>query len=228
MRARTPRAIRRRGPVAPRIPPNLSRHTQTRPTDISTDPTPYPPLVETRPRGGPKWGVRGGPKMGVPGGPPREKKFQIVPTGRVIKYPKKCALFCPPRCAAPPGGPPDGGSQGGSQYYKIIPFWPENGQIWARAPGGEISPPGAPRGPPGRGAPAGPPRPPGGAPRGGPPGGSRRGSKMGSQKGVPKGGPKWGPDRAQLGPNGDRHRSCPQTGDGLSSVAKWPVKRPER
>merc|ERR1711951_297886 len=54
---------------------------------------------------------------------------------------------------------------------------------------------------------------------GGPPGGGPGGGpKRGSQKGVPKG----GPDRAQLGPNGDRHRSCPQTGDGLSSVAKWP------
>ena len=188
MRARTPRAIRRRGPVAPRIPPNRSRHTQTRPSDISTDPTPYPPLVETRPWGGPKWGVRGGPKMGVPGGPPGGKKFQIVPTGRVIKYPKKCALFCPPRSAAPPGGHPNGGPQGGSQYYKIIPFWPENGQIWARAPGGEISPPGAPRGPRGGGAPRAP-RPPGGPPRGAPPGGP----KMGVPGGVPKGGPKWGP-----------------------------------
>ena len=29
------------------------------------------------------------------------KVSHFVPTGRVIKYPKKCALFCPPR----PGGP---------------------------------------------------------------------------------------------------------------------------
>ena len=152
MRARTPRAIRRRGPVAPRIPPNLSRHTQTRPTDISTDPTPYPPLVETRPRGGPKWGVRGGPKMGVPGGPPREKKFQIVPTGRVIKYPKKCALFAPPARGGPRGGPrgPPG-----------------------RAPG----PPGTP--PPGRGVPRGPPGEPSRAPRGW--GGARKCPRPSSQ-----------------------------------------------
>ena len=47
----------------------------------------------------PKW-----PKMGVFRDP--EKGGQTVPTGRVIKYPKKCALF------APPGNPPRGGVPG--------------------------------------------------------------------------------------------------------------------
>ena len=62
MRARTPRAIRRRGPVAPRIPPNLSRHTQARPPAISTDPHTIPTPIY-RP-------VPGGPKKGGPGGGP--------------------------------------------------------------------------------------------------------------------------------------------------------------
>ena len=35
-----------------------------------------------------------------------EKSQIFVPTGRVIKYPKKCALFCPP--GGPPRGPPWG------------------------------------------------------------------------------------------------------------------------
>ena len=187
MRARTPRAIRRRGPVAPRIPPNLSRHTQTRPSDISTDPTPYPPLVETRPGGGPKWGVRGGPKMGVPGGPPGGKKFQIVPTGRVIKYPKKCALFCPPRCAAPPGGRPNGGPQGGLSNTNKYGFGPETAKFGPVRPGAKFRPPGRPGAPRGGGAPRAP-APPGGPPRGGPPGGVPEGGP----EGVPKGGPKWG------------------------------------
>ena len=47
-------------------------------------------------------GEGGGPR----GGPPRggEKGAQTVPTGRVIKYPPKCALFRPP--GGPPRGPP--------------------------------------------------------------------------------------------------------------------------
>ena len=40
------------------------------------------------------------PKLSQNGGV--EKVAQTVPTGRVIKYPKKCALFCPP--GDPPGG----------------------------------------------------------------------------------------------------------------------------
>ena len=85
------------------------------------------------PRGGPKTPLFGGSPGGVPrggpggapGGPPgrgREisappdfaQKFipgrilyhLCVPTGRVIKYPRKCALFCPP--GGPPGTPPGG------------------------------------------------------------------------------------------------------------------------
>ena len=62
------------------------------------------------PRGGP-----GAPPGGAPGGQksgfltkiqirPLKKMYRnSVPTGRIIKYPKKCALFCPP---GPPGGPP--------------------------------------------------------------------------------------------------------------------------
>ena len=192
MRARTPRAIRRRGPVAPRIPPNLSRHTQTRPTDISTDPTPYPPLVETCPGGAPTGGS-GGAQNGGPGGAPRgEKNFKLSRLGELLNTQKNVHFFAPP-LRGPPRGAPQRGAPGGSQYYKIIPFWPGNGQIWARAPGGEISPPGAPRGPPGPGGPPGPRPPRGGPPGGAPRGGSRRGVRRGSQKGVPKGGPQWGP-----------------------------------
>ena len=40
------------------------------------------------------------PKLSQNGGV--EKVSQTVPTGRVIKYPKKCALFSPP---GGPGGP---------------------------------------------------------------------------------------------------------------------------
>ena len=62
----------------------------------------------------------GGVPGGVPGGAPGGQKSGFltkirirslkkmyrnsVPTGRIIKYPKKCALFCPP---GPPGTPPD-------------------------------------------------------------------------------------------------------------------------
>ena len=110
--------------------------------------------------------------------------------------------FLPPRSAAPPGGHPNGGPQGGSQYYKIIPFWPENGQIWARAPGGEISPPGAPRGPRGGGAPPrARPRP--GPPRPGPPREGGLGQVQGGMDRGPFGGrfgtPKWTPKNPVFG-----------------------------
>jgi len=145
----------------------------------------------------------GPPNWGPPGGPPRGKKNQIfVPTGRVIKYPKKCALFCPPGGPAPrgPGGPLGGTPPGDPlSNINIIYIWPQ--------PGG---PGGVPGGPPGgpRGAPGGPRA--GGAPGGprgeifpppgrGPPGGPRRGVPEGSPEGYPA----WAPDWPML-------RSLPQ------------------
>ena len=125
----------------------------------------------------------GPPNWGPPGGPPRGKKIQIfVPTGRVIKYPKKCALFCPPGGPAPrgPGGPPGGTPPGDPlSNINIIYIWPQ--------PGG---PGGVPGGPPGgpRGAPGGPRA--GGGP-GGPPGGNfpppGPGAPGGPRRGVPEG-----------------------------------------
>ena len=87
--------------------------------------------------------------MGVPGGP--EKRDQTVPTGRVIKYPKKCALFCPPGGRAP-GGPPGGlfPYRGNTPpgTYKMIG---KKAQKWPF-----LGPPGGPGGGPG-GAPGAPP-----------------------------------------------------------------------
>ena len=82
------------------------------------------------------------PKTGPKSGP--EKRAQTVPTGRVIKYPKKCALFCPARAgpgggrATPPGHPPGGVKKAPSQtphfggsivaiYVCSIPGRPKNG-----------------------------------------------------------------------------------------------------
>jgi len=139
----------------------------------------------------------GPPNWGPPGGPPRGKKNQIfVPTGRVIKYPKKCALFCPPGGPAPrgPGGPPGGTPPGDPlSNINIIYIWPQ--------PGG---PGGVPGGPPGgpRGAPGGPRA--GGAP-GGPRGeifppraGGPRGAPEGGPGGVPGGVPSLGPRLANV------------------------------
>ena len=79
-----------------------------------------------------------------------------VPTGRVIKYPRKCALFCPPR--GPPGTPLQGGSQGTPQNtpfpilttnkraQKGVPKRPSPG-----GPGGPRGGAGGARAPPGRG-----------------------------------------------------------------------------
>ena len=78
------------------------------------------------PRGGPGGAPRGPPgaprapgaKSGEFSGPPLSKPFQkkslSVPTGRVIKYPKKCAKF------GPPGGPPPGGVPGGGPGTPIL------------------------------------------------------------------------------------------------------------
>jgi len=137
----------------------------------------------------------GPPNWGPPGGPPRGKKNQIfVPTGRVIKYPKKCALFCPPGGPAPrgPGGPPGGTPPGDPlSNINIIYIWPQPGGPGG-VPGG---PPGGPRGAPGGpragGAPGGPRGgnfpPPGRGPPGGPGGGSRRGPRRGTQPGPQTG-----------------------------------------
>jgi len=154
----------------------------------------------------------GPPNWGPPGGPPRGKKNQIfVPTGRVIKYPKKCALFCPPGGPAPrgPGGPPGGTPPGDPlSNINIIYIWPQPGGPGG-VPGG---PPGGPRGAPGGpragGAPGGPRGeifpPPGRGPPGGPGGGVPEGS--------PEGYPAWAPDWPML-------RSLPQVRT-LPSVAQ--------
>ena len=77
-------------------------------------PTPENPENGGSPRGAENREIPENPE--IPRNPPPQKicKFSgalkdnrarkvshFVPTGRVIKYPKKCALFCPPR----PGGP---------------------------------------------------------------------------------------------------------------------------
>ena len=54
--------------------------------------------------GGAPGGPRGGGNFGNFEGPLGQISNHCVPTGRVIKYPRKCALF-PPR-GAPRGGPP--------------------------------------------------------------------------------------------------------------------------
>ena len=139
----------------------------------------------------------GGPQGGVPGGPKKggkKKCPKTVPTGRIIKYPKKCALFGPP--GGPPG-PPQGGPKGHpfpwELFYpfsiklflycpRIGPFWPILGPpfwapFWGPPEGGPGGARGGPGGPPGnfRKFSPGP-----GAPRGGPGGGSRRGVHLGS------------------------------------------------
>ena len=58
--------------------------------------------------------------MGGSRGP--EKRRQTVPTGRVIKYPKKCALF------AHPGTPPGG----------VAPGTPKCTQFWTHSGGHQI------------------------------------------------------------------------------------------
>ena len=138
------------------------------------------------PYGWPNWGAqKRGPK----------KRPKTVPTGRVIKYPKKCALFGPP---GPPGGPrgatahPGGTPPGPPISYSFVHILGQKGVQkgpFSGAPKkGPPGPPGGPPGAPGRGAGNFPPgKFPG--PRGGPPGGPpRRGSR-----GVPMGWPFWHP-----------------------------------
>ena len=140
----------------------------------------------------------GGPQGGVPGGPKKggkKKCPKTVPTGRIIKYPKKCALFGPP--GGPPG-PPQGGPKGHpfpwELFYpfsiklflycpRIGPFWPILGPpfwapFWGPPEGGPGGARGGPGGPPGnfRKFSPGP---------GAPPGGSRRGVPEGGLSGVP-------------------------------------------
>ena len=68
--------------------------------------------INTVPRGCPP----NCPKLAQNGG--GEKRAQTVPTGRVIKYPKKCALFCPP--GGSPGGEPPGRPKNAP---RMGPFW---------------------------------------------------------------------------------------------------------
>merc|ERR1712240_417851 len=68
-------------------------------------PTEYQILWKRGVLGGPPGGLsrggipRPGPKI------PKKPKFHSVPTGRVIKYPRKCT---PPGPGGPPGVPPGG------------------------------------------------------------------------------------------------------------------------
>ena len=63
------------------------------------------------PLGTPLYPLQGPPGPPLARDPPRPKKCpQTVPTGRVIKYPKKCALFAPPP-GAPRAWPPGGRSR---------------------------------------------------------------------------------------------------------------------
>ena len=105
--------------------------------------------------GGPPGGAPGGPRGGSPGGAPGGQKMgkfgdplgqisnHCVPTGRVIKYPRKCALF-PPR-GAPPGPPRDPPKKG----PKMALFWGSlGGSIWGQNTpfsGGSGRPPRTPR-----------------------------------------------------------------------------------
>ena len=126
-----------------------------------------------------------------------------VPTGRVIKYPRKCALF-PPRGVPPPGGqfrgpggPAQKGGPGGLHtkkggfgqiVYTLIWENGQNGLFPGKTPKtpkignfrvfpAPVRSPGGAEFPPPRGENSRPPGAPGGrAPRGPPPGGSRRGS----------------------------------------------------
>ena len=76
--------------------------------------------------GGP--GGPGGPKIGGPpgNGPSRAHTPTSVPTGRVIKYPRKCT---PPPPRGVPGGPPGGPPRGG-------PGTPPRGAHFDPLPGG--------------------------------------------------------------------------------------------
>ena len=167
--------------------------------------------------GDPLWGVpRGDPfRPPVPGGPKIVQNF--VPTGRVIKYPKKCALFCPPPGGAPPGGSksallwdPPGAPK---RYINLIQKGPDMAQNGGPGRGPREGPRGAPGGPPGGPGRGGPPGGPGG-PRGGP-GGAPRGPpfwgvRRGVQKGVP-GGSQGGPKRGGFGaPGGAKMHTFPR------------------
>lgn len=141
------------------------------------------------PRGGPRGGQKRGVFRGVPGGPPGAPRggnpapggggeicgfflgplpetpnsgARSVPTGRVIKYPRKCT---PPGPPDPPGTPPPGGPPGG-----VL------GPAFLAPPGAPLGPPLGPPlgGSPGRGS--------GRAPRGPDPG-------LSEHSGPPQGGP---------------------------------------
>ena len=129
-----------------------------------------------------------GPQTGCPGGAQKLSQ-NFVPTGRVIKYPKKCALFCPP--GGPPGVPkghPGGTPLDPHSKPKVIKKRPKKGPFWGSPRG---VPRGASRGGPRGGSPGGPP--------GGPPGGAP-GGPGGAPGGTPQKGPFWGVRGACLMP----------------------------
>ena len=133
---------------------------------------PYPGWDPPYPRIPPSWPLsRGG------------KKVQIfVPTGRVIKYPKKCALFAPRGPGGAPGGPR--GAPGGTprtppgELENDMEKAPKSLFLGGPQGGPRGAPGGAPGGPPGGPGPGGPRGAPGGPP-GGPPGGLRGASSRG-------------------------------------------------
>jgi len=149
------------------------------------------------------WGFWG---QTVPANCP-EKSGQTVPTGRVIKYPKKCALFRPPGPGRPPGRPRAQGAQkrttggrwhsGVSQYHldRVLAKNPHFGPFWGFSPKTPIFrdfpefpefPPRAPRAAPPRNFPEFFPRRESGFFPG--PAGGRRGGLPGGSRGVSPGG----------------------------------------
>ncbi len=116
---------------------------------------------------GPLEGPILGPKSGTSGqahfDPPGrggQKRAKTVPTGRVIKYPNKCALFCPP------GGP--GGAPPGKSAPRGYPPWtplsstnsiyisPKRALFWGPKKGPSGGAKKCPPGGPPRGGPGGP------------------------------------------------------------------------
>ena len=174
-------------------PTSVCRESRASPTR-SPGGRPWPGQGPTRVArgcpGGPFWGSGRAHFRGVWPGPPIFGGGKAVPTGRVIKYPKKCALFGPAGRPGGPAGPPRFGG-----VWPGGPFWGVWGPVW----GGPFW------GGPGRGSPH--PIPPNPyiyaiyMPREGqgPIWGSGRGARFGGFLGVRTGGPPGGRFWAILG-----------------------------
>ena len=124
-----------------------------------------------------------------------KKRPQTVPTGRVIKYPKKCALFCPPG-GEPPGEPKSAPQEAPQKGGFLVQFdhllAPKKAQKWPilgvpeGVPGRPRGAPRAPRPGPGNFPPPPPGEPPGSPRPGGPGGGPRRGPRTGFRSPYPE------------------------------------------